>query len=279
MIFRSRGGRAVPDVWWFQWVVGLAVVGLSLLPWLTGGSEIRAENLGVPARIPSLLPHAVLQPAYLLSLLFFSSLPAGFIARTLGRRGLKISLMLGTGLLCGWLGAAYQSWTVLAPYEALDAATRVHLWFVVVGGIAALLIYWVLARLDLAWVSICLALVSFAPGIWLAALFHASRNQELAGFAGPIALGVVLGFLGFARVRSLLLWCAALLLQWLVPAVLPAMEAGLREHGQSKGWAALWNLTMQEALQMRQVYFGLATLAAAMLVSVSLLVIRRARGR
>lgn len=266
-------------VWWVQWATGVIAAAIALLPWLIGGSSLELNPDGQAASTASLLPHAALQSDTLWATLGLCALLAGFIARSLGQGKAKFCILLGLGSMMAWAAAGYQSWTVMAPLAETAGWVRLHLLSLTVGVLLSLILYWVIARMRLSWVALAVAMLSFTPGMWLDLLVPSLPLEIRADYLGPVMLGLVLGALGFSSARSLLIWCAALVMQWILPALLAPVRQILQSPEETLGSAQLWDLLAGHAFQFEWIMLSITTLTVAMLVSMVLLVVRRVRAR
>lgn len=269
--------RSALTVWWVQWLLGIAAVVLALLPWLTAEPGIQATAGQESAT--SLLPPASKKPHLLFLMGGASALLTGLGTRLLANRRGRCAVLCGLGLLTGWTAAIYQSWTVLRT-AALDVEQLgVHLGLTLSMVVGVLVLHAGLSLAPLGGFSIALAVLSLMPGYWLGEVLAVDAVQTHLDFLGPIMLGIALGYLGFARGSALLLWCAALLVQWIMPAVLSVAASFSSSAEDLRSPNNLWAVGREQLLQLHHVYLGLGTLATAMLLSVILLFVRRARHR
>lgn len=275
--------RRLLGVWWVQLLLGITATGVGLAPWLFSGAVVAPKRAGLEHDVISLLPHAGAQPILFFSMLSVAVLCAGFILRWATGASVRLSILGGLGVLVALIAAGYQSWTVMEPASMPQSpALRAHLIATCTGILIALLCYWLLRRCSMTICALVVAVLSLGPGLWLRQWLEAGQMTEYLPFAGPLILGCVLGCVGFLSTGALLIWCAALALQWLVPGLLNVAgdAAGRAMAGEAVlPPAEVWATLCDNAVQMHWLYASLATLAMAMLLSVVLLVARRFRRR
>ncbi|WP_431710278.1 hypothetical protein [Glutamicibacter uratoxydans] len=271
--------RSLFGVWWVQWSLGLALTLFALLPWLSGDNLIQLGAAGELSPTPSLLPHAAYQSSDLWVAQGMCALLGGFFVRALSGRNLRFLLLVLIGSACGWLGAGYHSLTVLNSFAAGRDTLPRHLLVFGLGLVCLLLLFWIIARLQMCWVALSLALLSFVPGFWLDQLWDEVPWQLPIQHLGPLLLGIVLGVLGFERIVALAFWIAALVIQWLAPVFLNLLSAQLATVDATLTGTRLWEVFSAHALEPQWITASIITLAGAMILSVLLVLLRRIRHR
>lgn len=265
--------------WWAQLIAGLLVVLISMLPWLwawLGKSE------------SSLLPSVSHDASGLLIVFLTSSLLGGWFARVIGLGATGFSVLIDVGISLGFLGLAAQTALSREPKFFSSGPSKelaTELWVLLVIFICTQVLYLLITKLSLSVVAMLVAAFGFSVGLWLQALLTYTpldvKIHSSLTYAGPLVLGLVLGFLGFLRWWYLVVWALSLAIQWVAPALLMALATVLQSPAKTFGKSldVLGDSTVANMAAMDWKIPLLVTLATAMLTSVVLLIVRKATGR
>ncbi|RWZ85034.1 hypothetical protein [Glutamicibacter sp. HZAU] len=268
--------RRIWHNWWMQLVAGLLITAIVVLPWLWIGEEDR-----------SILPHASDDAQGLLVVFSVITLWGSWFARSFGYGRTAFTVVASVGMILGLLGLGFQGLHALEPGllgGELSAASIRHLW--VFGGL--LLIsqawYFLATKLRLPIAVLFYATLTVGVSYWLqiiASLFAGAQSYYVyLWYAGPLILGLILGFVGFLRIMNLLMWVLALAIQWAMPAVVESTARVI--ESKATGWDAIGSFWKEFAGSVLDVPWQtplLVSLATAMLTSVVLLIVRKVRRR
>lgn len=268
--------RRIWHNWWMQLVAGLLITAIVVLPWLWIGEEDR-----------SILPHASDDAQGLLVVFSVITLWGSWFARSIGYGRTAFTVVASVGMILGLLGLGFQGLHALEPGllgGELSAASIRHLW--VFGGL--LLIsqawYFLATKLRLPIAVLFYATLTVGVSYWLqiiASLVAGAQSYYVyLWYAGPLILGLILGFVGFLRIMNLLMWVLALAIQWAMPAVVESTARVI--ESKATGWDAIGSFWKEFAGSVLDVPWQtplLVSLATAMLTSVVLLIVRKVRRR
>lgn len=268
--------RRIWHNWWMQLVAGLLITAIVVLPWLWIGEEDR-----------SILPHASDDAQGLLVVFSVITLWGSWFARSIGYGRTAFTVVASVGMILGLLGLGFQGLHALEPGllgGELSAASIRHLW--VFGGL--LLIsqawYFLATKLRLPIAVLFYATLTVGVSYWLqiiASLVAGAQSYYVyLWYAGPLILGLILGFVGFLRIMNLLMWVFALAIQWAMPAVVESTARVI--ESKATGWDAIGSFWKEFAGSVLDVPWQtplLVSLATAMLTSVVLLIVRKVRRR
>lgn len=268
--------RRIWHNWWMQLVAGLLITAIVVLPWLWIGEEDR-----------SILPHASDDAQGLLVVFSVITLWGSWFARSIGYGRTAFTVVASVGMILGLLGLGFQGLHALEPGllgGELSAASIRHLW--VFGGL--LLIsqawYFLATKLRLPIAVLFYATLTVGVSYWLqiiASLVAGAQSYYVyLWYAGPLILGLILGFVGFLRIMNLLMWVFALAIQWAMPAVVESTARVI--DSKATGWDAIGSFWKEFAGSVLDVPWQtplLVSLATAMLTSVVLLIVRKVRRR
>ncbi|MGZ2223670.1 hypothetical protein [Glutamicibacter nicotianae] len=268
--------RRIWHNWWMQLVAGLLITAIVVLPWLWIGEEDR-----------SILPHASDDAQGLLVVFSVITLWGSWFARSIGYGRTAFTVVASVGMILGLLGLGFQGLHALEPGllgGELSAASIRHLW--VFGGL--LLIsqawYFLATKLRLPVAVLFYATLTVGVSYWLqiiASLVAGAQSYYVyLWYAGPLILGLILGFVGFLRIMNLLMWVFALAIQWAMPAVVESTARVI--ESKATGWDAIGSFWKEFAGGVLDVPWQtplLVSLATAMLTSVVLLIVRKVRRR
>lgn len=268
--------RRIWHNWWMQLVAGLLITAIVVLPWLWIGEEDR-----------SILPHASDDAQGLLVVFSVITLWGSWFARSIGYGRTAFTVVASVGMILGLLGLGFQGLHALEPGllgGELSAASIRHLW--VFGGL--LLIsqawYFLATKLRLPIAVLFYATLTVGVSYWLqiiASLVAGAQSYYVyLWYAGPLILGLILGFVGFLRIMNLLMWVFALAIQWAMPAVVESTARVI--ESKAIGWDAIGSFWKEFAGTVLDVPWQtplLVSLATAMLTSVVLLIVRKVRRR
>ncbi|WP_404287034.1 hypothetical protein [Glutamicibacter arilaitensis] len=278
-VLNMRSSRKFWSPWWAQIVAGLFVVLLAVAPWIWLWLGQRGEPL---------LPTPDSDAAGLIVVLSLVALLGGWFARVVGRGATGFAIRTDVGIMLSLLGLATQ-WILGADPGFLQGSSspesQRELWIFGTLLVISQVLYFVLAKLRLSVVALLVALLAFSAGQWLqmVATYTPADPKIYSSliYAGPLLLGIVLGFLGFLRAWHLVLWLFALAIQWIMPSVISAVVTILENPAGSWGNSVskFGELTAASAVQTDWIIPALVTLATAMLVSVILLIVRKFRRR
>lgn len=258
--------------WWMQLVAGLLIICLTVLPWLWVGDD------------KAIFPHASTDVLGILIVFAVATLWCGYFARRAGKRRTGFAVVADVGMVLALLGFTAQALYATNPkiFSAqISTASIKHLWAVGIVFVISQVMYFLIAKLPLVSAAPIIAILTTGISLWLqvaASLISGAQNYiEYLSYAGPLVLGLVLGFLGFLKVSYLLIWVLSLAIQWAMPAMFNAL-AGL---GQAKthGSTGFLERVGSGILDTDWQWPSLVTLAAAMLTSVVLLIMRKVRRR
>lgn len=262
--------------WWMQLVAGLLIAAITVLPWLWIGYEDS-----------SILPHASNDGLGLVVVFAMTALLGSWFARRIGRRRTGFAVVTAVGLGVGMLGLGFQGLQAIEP-DLFDGkvsqGSMRHLW------VFALLFainqawYFLSAKLRLPIAALFYATLTVAVSYWLqiiASLMAGAQSYYIyLWYAGPLLLGMILGFVGFMRAMHLVVWVLALAIQWVMPAVYESVARVV--ESETKGFETFplfWKGFTSTVLDVPWQTPLLVTLATAMLTSVTLVVVRKVRRR
>lgn len=262
--------------WWMQLVAGLLITAIVVLPWLWIGEEDR-----------SILPHASDDAQGLLVVFSVITLWGSWFARRIGYGRTAFTVVTAVGMILGLLGLGFQGLLAFEPGllgGELSSASIRHLW--VFGGL--LLIsqawYFLATKLRLPIAVLFYATLTVGVSYWLqiiASLVAGAQSYYVyLWYAGPLLLGLILGFVGFLRIMNLLMWVFALAIQWVMPAVVESTARVI--ESKATGWDSIgsfWKEFTGSVLDVPWQTPLLVSLATAMLTSVVLLIVRKVRRR
>lgn len=268
--------RRIWHNWWMQLVAGLLITAIVVLPWLWIGEEDR-----------SILPHASDDAQGLLVVFSVITLWGSWFARRIGYGRTAFTVVTAVGMILGLLGLGFQGLLAVEPGllgGKLSSASIRHLW--VFGGL--LLIsqawYFLATKLRLPVAVLFYATLTVGVSYWLqiiASLVAGAQSYYVyLWYAGPLLLGLILGFVGFLRIMNLLMWVFALAIQWVMPAVVESTARVI--ESKATGWDSIvpfWKEFTGSVLDVPWQTPLLVSLATAMLTSVVLLIVRKVRRR
>ncbi|WP_349930529.1 hypothetical protein ABNP34_13200 [Glutamicibacter mishrai] len=268
--------RRVWQNWWMQIAGGILIAIIVVLPWLWIGEEDR-----------SILPLASNDALGLIVVFTLTSLLGSWFVRRVGRGRTGFTVVSAVGLFLGMLGLGAQGIYATNPAAfsgKLTQASVTQLW--VFGALLVLSQAWYFlsAKLRLPVATLFYATMTVSVSYWLqiiASLVAGAQSYYIyLWYAGPLVLGLILGFVGFLRASNLIFWVLALAIQWVMPAVVESaarviqsnvgFAQGLRAFGNGFG-TAIAEVAWQTPL--------LVSLATAMLTSVIIVILRKVRRR
>ncbi|MBM7769528.1 hypothetical protein [Glutamicibacter nicotianae] len=268
--------RRIWHNWWMQLVAGLLITAIVVLPWLWIGEEDR-----------SILPHASDDAQGLLVVFSVITFWGSWFARRIGYGRTAFTVVTSVGMVLGLLGLGFQGLHALEPGLVggeLSAASIRHLW--VFGGLLLVsqVWYFMATKLRLPIAVLFYATLTVGVSYWLqiiASLVAGAQSYYVyLWYAGPLILGLILGFVGFLRILNLLMWVFALAIQWVMPAVVESTARVI--ESKATGWDAIGSFWKKFAGSVLDVPWQtplLVSLATAMLTSFVLLIVRKVRRR
>lgn len=268
--------RRVWRNWWMQVVAGLLITAIVVLPWLWIGQEDK-----------SILPHSSDDAQGLLVVFAVVTLWGSWFARTFGYGRTSFTVVTSVGMVLGLLGLGFQGLYALEPElfsGVISAGSTYHLWVFSGLLIISLAWYFLSVKLRLPIAVLFYATLTVGVSYWLqivASLVAGAQSFYVyLWYSGPLILGLILGFVGFLRIMNLLMWVFALAIQWVMPAIVESIARVI--ESKAVGWKSLgsfWNEFTGSVLEVPWQTPLLVSLAAAMLTSVVLLIVRKVRGR
>lgn len=268
--------RRVWQNWWMQIAGGILIVVIVVMPWLWIGEEDR-----------SILPLAGNDVLGLIVVSSLSALLGSWLVRRVGRGRTGFTVVTAVGIFLGMLGLGAQGIYATNPSAfggKLTQASVTQLW--VFGSLLVLSLAWYFlsAKLRLPVAALFYATMTVSVSYWLqivASLIAGAQSYYVyLWYAGPLILGLILGFVGFLRAINLVFWVVALAFQWVMPAVVESSAKAIQSEAQigpaasafSKEFSALIvELDWQTPL--------IVSLATAMLTSVVIVIVRKVRRR
>ncbi|HAY43467.1 MAG TPA: hypothetical protein DCY59_07915 [Micrococcaceae bacterium] len=274
-----RNSRQFWSPWWAQIIAGLFIVLLAVSPWLW---------LWLGQREQPMLPTSTSDAAGLMIIFALITLLGGWFTRVIGRRSTSFAILTDIGVLLALVGLVFQWIWDDAPeifQGKISGELQVQLWALGIIFIISQVLYFLIAKLQLSIVALLVSALVFNVGQWLQMVAtYTPLEPEIYSsliYAGALILGLVLGFLGFLQIWHLVVWVIALAIQWVMPAVISAIVTLLENPvGSIGGSLAKFGELSQDAIgQTDWLIPSLVTLAVAMLTSVILLIIRKAKRR
>lgn len=234
---------------WAYPLVGIGAVLVGLLPWIRAGLRLPLQNLWASPTLPADMPLVLLplNQYYLgtvLALLVTAGLVGGVVARAAppAHRALSGGLTVAGAFLAMTL-ACVQSALVLADGLAEDQRSGTYLTLVVLwaalSALGGLLILALLVRAPRAGATVAVALAAPAVGTWAKALVAPSialaspvvqTVVEYLRWLPAVLVGLALAWCGLRTSGRVAAWVMSLVLLWVLPAVLTAINyvAGYR---------------------------------------------------
>ncbi|PRB68071.1 hypothetical protein [Arthrobacter sp. MYb213] len=274
-----RSSRQFWSPWWAQIIAGLFIVMLAVGPWLW---------LWLGQREQAMLPTSKNDAAGLIIIFAIIALLGGWFTRVMGRRSTSFAILTDIGVLLALVGLVFQWIWGDAPeifQGKVSDPLQAQLWALGVVFVISQVLYFLIAKLRLSIVALLVAALVFNVGQWLQMVAtYTPLEPEIYSsliYGGALILGLVLGFLGFLQIWHLVVWVIALAIQWVMPAVISAVVTLLENPvGSVGGSLAKFGELSQDAIgQTDWLIPSLVTLAVAMLVSVTLLIVRKAKRR
>lgn len=274
-----RSSRQFWSPWWAQIIAGLFIVLLAVGPWLW---------LWLGQREQPMLPTSMSDAAGLIIIFASIALLGGWFTRVIGRHGTSFAILTDIGVLLALVGLVFQWIWGDAPeifQGKISDGLQTQLWALGTAFVISQVLYFLIAKLRLSIVALLVAALVFSVGRWLQMVAtYTPLEPEIYSsltYAGALVLGLVLGFLGFLQIWHLVVWVIALAIQWIMPAVISAVVTLLENPVGSVGGslAQFGELTQGSIGQTDWLIPSLVTLAVAMLVSVILLIVRKAKRR
>lgn len=271
-----RSTAGIWQNWWMQLVAGLLIVAFAVLPWLWIGYEDQA-----------ILPYTSNDALGLLLVFSMATLLSAFFARRVGRGGTKFAVVTDVGVVLGFIALAFQATYVLEPglFDGYISADSVrHLYFLGTLFVVFQILYFLIVKLQLIAATPLVALIAVGISYWLqvvASLVSGAQSYtQYFWYAGPAVLGLVLGVLGFLKAANLLIWILSLVIQWITPALFESAAAlgQGEERGIGNIFSTLVSGTSKAVAKLEWQGPVLVSLATAMLTSVILLIVHKARG-
>lgn len=268
--------RRVWQNWWMQVVGGILIAVIAVMPWLWIGDEDH-----------SILPHATNDALGLIVVFALTSLLGSWLVRRVGRGRTGFAVVTAVGLFLGMLGLGAQGIYATNPGAfsgKLTQASVTQLWV-----FGALLVisqtwYFLSAKLRLPVATLFFATMTVSVSYWLqivASLIAGAQSYYIyLWYAGPLVLGLILGFVGFLRATNLIIWVVALAIQWVMPAVIEGSARVIQSEVQgSKALSAFGEEFGTSVTELAWQTPLLVSLATAMLTSVIIVIVRKARRR
>ena len=274
-----RNSRQFWSPWWAQIIAGLFIVMLAVGPWLW---------LWLGQREQAMLPTSKNDAEGLIIVFAIIALLGGWFTRVMGRRSTSFAILTDIGVLLALVGFVFQWIWGDAPeifQGKVSDPLQAQLWALGVVFVISQVLYFLIAKLRLSIVALLVAALVFNVGQWLQMVAtYTPLEPEIYSsliYGGALILGLVLGFLGFLQIWHLVVWVIALAIQWVMPAVISAVVMLLENPvGSVGGSLAKFGELSQGAIgQTDWLIPSLVTLAVAMLVSVTLLIVRKAKRR
>lgn len=219
---------------------------LGLVPWLIGGGRLPLQNLWATATMPDAMPFALLPVSQyfattLFSLVLLGGVFAGLAVRAVGRRRSVAGWPAAVGVGIVHVVAIGQSLVVLADGLALGRGgdPRASVYFAgmlaiaILASLFAQLALWMTGHRSVAVAALGVALAAVPFGTWLVQGVLAPNSQYgpgvgLAAFWTPaVVVGAALIWCGVRPPVRLVVWVAALLALWILPALFTAVQYGL----------------------------------------------------
>lgn len=262
--------------WWMQLVAGLLITAIAVLPWLWIGEEDG-----------SILPHANGDAQGLVVIFFVIALWSSWFARRVGFSRTGFTVVTAVGVVLGLALLTFQGLYALEPQlfnaQISQPSTR-HLWVCGILLIFSQVWYFLSSKLRLPVAALFYATLTVGLSYWLqtvASLIPGTDSYEqYLWYAGPLVLGLILGFVGFRKIMNLMVWVLALAIQGVMPAVVGSTVKVIQS--QATGWdvgSAFWNGFSTSAVDHQWQTPGLVTLGTALLTAVTLLIARKVRRR
>ncbi|MGO3256525.1 hypothetical protein [Glutamicibacter ardleyensis] len=274
-----RNSRQFWSPWWAQIIAGLFIALLAVGPWLW---------LWLGQREQPILPTSKNDAAGLMIIFALITLLGGWFTRVIGRRSTSFAILTDIGVLLALVGLVFQWIWGDAPeifQGKISGELQVQLWVLGIIFIISQVLYFLIAKLQLSIVALLVAALVFNVGQWMQMVAtYTPLEPEIYSsliYVGALILGLVLGFLGFLQIWHLVVWVIALAIQWVMPAVISAVVTLLENPvGSVGGSLAKFGELSQDAIGRTDWLIpSLVTLAVAMLASVILLIIRKAKRR
>lgn len=272
-----RATAPVWSNWWMQLVAGLLTVAVVVAPWLWIGYGDS-----------SIFPYAADDALGILVVFALVTMVTGYLARHYGQGRTGFVILLDLGAVLGMLALVIQGVLAFEPrlfHGQISEASIRHLWVLLGVFVVSQVLYFLMSKLSLISAVPLIAVLTFSLSYWLqtvaSLISWAQPYVSYLWYAGPLLLGLVLGFLGFLRAANLLIWILALAIQWVMPSVFEGVatvvESGVGSLG--KFLSALGTEIANGALQLSGQTSTLVTLATAMLASMIVLIVRKAKRR
>ena len=274
-----RNSRQFWSPWWAQIIAGLFIVLLAVGPWLW---------LWLGQREQPILPTSKNDAAGLMIIFALITLLGGWFTRVIGRRSTSFAILTDIGVLLALVGLVFQWIWGDAPeifQGKISGELQLQLWVLGIVFATSQVLYFLIAKLQLSIVALLVAALVFNVGQWMQMVAtYTPLEPEIYSsliYVGALILGLVLGFLGFLQIWHLVVWVIALAIQWVMPAVISAVVTLLENPvGSVGGSLAKFGELSQDAIGRTDWLIpSLVTLAVAMLASVILLIIRKAKRR
>ncbi|HJX78852.1 hypothetical protein [Glutamicibacter sp.] len=274
-----RNSRQFWRPWWAQIIAGLIIVLLAVGPWLW---------LWLGQREQTMLPTSKSDAAGLIIIFAIIALLGGWFTRVMGRRSTSFAILTDIGVLLALVGLVFQWIWGDAPeifQGKVSDQLQAQFWALGVVFVVSQVLYFLIAKLQLSIVALLVAALVLNVGQWLQMVAtYTPLEPEIYSsliYVGALILGLVLGFLGFLQIWHLVVWVISLVIQWVMPAVISAVVALLENPAGSVGASLVkFGELSQDAIgQTDWLIPSLVTLAVAMLVSVTLLIVRKAKRR
>ncbi|MGP9529284.1 hypothetical protein [Glutamicibacter sp. AOP5-A2-18] len=268
--------RRVWQNWWMQLVGGILMAAIAVLPWLWIGENDRA-----------ILPVASDDALGLIIVFALTALLGSWCVRRIGRGRTGFAVVTAVGMFLGMLALGAQGIQATNPAAFsgdLSKASVHQLW--VFGSLLVISQAWYFlsAKLRLPVAALFYAMLTVSLGYWLqivASLIAGAQSYAIyLGYAGALVLGLILGFVGFLRASNLIFWVLSLATQWVMPAVVDSAARVIQsEVGFAKGLRAFGKNFSATVLEVPWQTPLIISLATAMLTSVIIVIVRKARRR